>query len=234
MRCSQRPGRLVELIAIASVVATGVAGCEEGTGPSREIRMEAVTPTSLVGMVGQQVTPVPTVVVTDTEGTPLAGEFVHFSAGSKGTVAGGVVETDATGIAAPESWTLGGALGPQSLSARVARISVLFRVTAEIGPPREIWVVEGHGQSGAVNTLLPEPIRVWVEDGFGHGIADAPVTFSVISGGGGLIGASPVTDSAGYVEAAWTLGPSEGLQEGRAQSGTVEGIFAAMATAAIP
>lgn len=218
---------------VAAMVA--ISACSGGTEPAARVRVEAVTPTTLAGVVGRDVSPVPTVMVTDGGGVPVVGELVYFSLNDPGASVGvRAVETNAAGFASAVWWTLGTRAGPQSLTARARAETVLFTATAESGPASEIGPMEGNGQVGRPGELLPNHLRAQVNDGdgFWNAVVGARVTFTVISGGGTVEPLSSVTDSAGYVEAMWTLGATVGLQEVEVRSGGAQAIFSASACAA--
>lgn len=68
----------------------------------------------------------------------------------------------------------------------------------------------GDGQSAAPDTTLKNPLVVELVDGTGKGVAGKTVQFQVTVGNGNFNKAQSInvtTDSAGYAEAYWTLGP---------------------------
>ncbi len=77
------------------------------------------------------------------------------------------------------------------------------------GVAPQVFIVGGNGQTGPAGTFLPQSLEVKVSNSAGVGAANAPVTFSVTSGGGGISqlssGATQSTistraDSAGQAE----------------------------------
>jgi tricorn protease-like protein len=91
---------------------------------------------------------------------------------------------------------------------------------AAIGPtPTDVTlsIVSGNAQSAAVNTQLPNDIRVQVLSA-GKPVADFAVDFVVTSGGGSVFGGAEVTNSSGYADELWTLGPRLGPQTLAARS----------------
>jgi hypothetical protein len=98
-------------------------------------------------------------------------------------------------------------------------------------------VVSGNSQSGPVNTQLPQPIRVRITDSNGNPVPNFVVNFVATSGGGSVFGEAEETNSSGYVDELWTLGPRLGAQTLAAQSvnsstgaGVTYGTFTATAT----
>jgi hypothetical protein len=89
----------------------------------------------------------------------------------------------------------------------------LFAETSTVGPPTQIVVEMGDGQTGVVGQPLPSPLELEVLDSGGNPVAYVPVTFTVQSGGGTLNGSSTLqvsTDVNGMANALLTLGQQEG------------------------
>jgi hypothetical protein len=84
--------------------------------------------------------------------------------------------------------------------------------TAPITSPVRLTIVSGSGQSAPVNTLLPQTIRVRVLNSSGQPVPNFVVDFVVTSGGGSVFGGAEVTNSSGYADELWTLGPRLGAQ----------------------
>jgi len=216
---------------VAVLAAIGVAGCDVPTDPPSGLWLEAVTSITLEGTVGQVVDPTPTVSVTGEDGVPRMGVLIRFDLWEgSGSVEVTAVETDSTGLASVGAWTLGARAGSQYLVAWVGSARIYFVATAQAGPPAEIEHVRGDGQIGDAGAPLPIALGARVLDGpLGNRVSGAPVTFTVISGGGVITSADELTDLGGYAGAAWTLGPSLGRQEVRFQSSGLEAVFTAFA-----
>ncbi len=73
-------------------------------------------------------------------------------------------------------------------------------------------VVAGGGQKAPVNTALPQAVRVQVLDNSGHPVPNFLLNFVVTSGGGHVFGGVEETNSSGYADEQWTLGPRLGPQ----------------------
>jgi hypothetical protein len=73
-------------------------------------------------------------------------------------------------------------------------------------------VVSGNTQSGPVNTRLPNAIRVQVLNSAHQPVPNFLLDFVVTSGGGSVFGGAELTNSSGYAEERWTLGPRLGPQ----------------------
>ena len=78
--------------------------------------------------------------------------------------------------------------------------------------PVSLNVVGGGSQRAPVNTTLPQAIRVQVLDNSGHPVPNFLLNFVVTSGGGHVFGGVEETNSSGYADEQWTLGPRLGPQ----------------------
>lgn len=94
-------------------------GGGDASGPGKQpANIAANSSTTVTAPPGAQVTELPSVLVSDASGRPLAGAPVTFTITSGGgTETGGSATTDASGIATVGSWTLGSASGANTLSA---------------------------------------------------------------------------------------------------------------------
>src|SRR5262249_52919793 len=131
-----------------------------------------------------------------------------------GSLSGANALTNAAGIAAVGSWTLGTVAGSNTLSASTPGFSltpVTFTATAAPGAPAHLTIVAGDNQSAPVASAVTTAPPVLVTDSFGNPVANITVAFAVTSGGGSLTGANAVTNAAGLATVgSWTLGPSPG------------------------
>ena len=155
----------------------------------------------------------PTVLVNDDLNRPLANVTVTFAVtAGGGTATGTSATTNANGLASVGSWTLGPAVGTNSLTATVANLTpVVFTATATVGAPATVTIHQGDNQSVQVGTNVPINPAVIVRDSAGNRLPGITVTFAVASGGGGVTGATAVTDTAGIATVgSWTLGSTAG------------------------
>jgi hypothetical protein len=89
-----------------------------------------------------------------------------------------------------------------------------------------------NGQTGVAGTALAQPISVQVEDQSGTAMANAAVTWTVVSGGGSVASTTSATDASGSATVVWTLGPVAGVDSVRASIGTgASAVITATATA---
>ena len=190
--------------------------------------------------VGTAVATSPSVRVADPFGNPVAGVSVTFAVASGGgTVAPTTaVTTNAAGVAAVTSWTLGTTAGTNTLTATSSGLAgspVTFTATGTAGPASTIAINAGDGQSATVGTAVAIPPSVIVRDQFNNPVAGVSVTFAVASGGGTVDPTTAVTTGADGIAAvtSWTLGATAGTNTLTATSSGLTGspvTFTATAT----
>ena len=150
----------------------------------------------------------PAVLLKDAGGNPVAGARVTFSvSGGGGSLTGGTQLTNAAGVATLGSWTLGTIAGPNTLTASAPGVTpVVFTATGLAGAAASIVKVAGDLQSAIVNTIVPIVPQVRIVDQFGNPVSGTTVS-AVTSGGGSVVNATPVSDSAGIASVGgWRLG----------------------------
>lgn len=162
--------------------------------------------------------------VVNTNGAPVPNQQVTFSVvKSDGVLTSSTQQgqqvtavTDQNGQASVQ-FQLGSRVGvgnnQVSVTAAGYTGQALFCETSTVGPPSQIVVEMGDGQSGVVGQPLPSPLELEVLDSGGNPVAYVPVTFTVQSGGGTFNGNSTLqvsTDINGMANALLTLGQQEG------------------------
>jgi hypothetical protein len=211
---ASRSGAIIVLLAfIACGGGEGGGGGPGPMGPNGPSTITANSSTTLTGVAGSVVSPSPSIIVKDQNGTALAGVAVTFGVTSGGgSVSGGAVTSDASGIATVGSWTLGTTAGANVLSASVASLTaVTFTATATAGAAATMTKTAGDNQSGAPGTAVAVPPSVTVNDAHGNPKSNIVVTFAVASGGGSVAGGSATTNASGVATVgSWTLGGSAG------------------------
>jgi hypothetical protein len=189
----------VEFIADAKAGAPASVSAQSGASQS--------------AIVGTAVATVPIAIVRDQFANPVPDVAVTFAvAQGGGVIAGGTVTTDAAGTGRPTSWTLGTAVGLNSITASVAGVAspATFTATATVGPPASLSTVTGTGQSGVVNSALATIPTFRAADAFGNSIVGATVAFT-LEGGGSTVNSSASTGNDGVASSgAWTLGRTAG------------------------
>jgi 5-hydroxyisourate hydrolase-like protein (transthyretin family) len=165
------------------------------------------------GAAGSAVAVAPSVIIKDANGNPVAGVSVTFSVASGGgSVAGATVATNSAGIASVGSWTLGPAVGVNTLTATSGSLAaVTFTATANAGAPASLAKNSGDTQTAIAGSAVATAPSVIVKDATGNPAAGVTVTFTVASGGGSVTGATASTNSAGIATVgSWTLGLTAG------------------------
>jgi hypothetical protein len=160
--------------------------------------------------VGQQLAGAITVRVNDARGNPIAGETVNFTV----TQGGGSLSspsgvTDAIGQTST-SWTLGTVAGSQLARSSAGAVgAVTFTALALAGPPADVLVAAGQGQTAIENTAVAVAPAVRVRDQFNNNRPNATVTFAVTGGGGSVVSSVATTGTDGIATAGrWTVGPA--------------------------
>jgi hypothetical protein len=105
-------------LSAAHVGVGGLTGSFSRIGWALPAQMAVNAGDGQTAVVGTAVVTPPSVIITDSSGTPISGETVTFSVGSGGgSITGGVTTTGTNGVASVGSWTLGGAAGTNTLIA---------------------------------------------------------------------------------------------------------------------
>jgi hypothetical protein len=126
MKLMGKGWRAVALAALAAA-CTGDGGTETPVATT----LTATSPATQTAVAGTPVATAPSVRVLDQDGAAMQGVTVTFTASSGGSVASPTATTDAAGNATAGSWTLGAALGTQTVTATVASLTpVQFSATA--------------------------------------------------------------------------------------------------------
>jgi hypothetical protein len=180
------------------------------TMPDVPSSIQQITGGATSGTVGQNLPVAPGVTLGDRFGNPVPGAVVTFTA-SAGTVVGGTQTTNAAGQARATGWQLGTTAGPQSWTARSGQASASFQIEALAAAPSELSALEGTDQTAPIGFEVAVRPAVTLSDAFGNAARNAPVTFSVTSGGGTVLGGSTVTDVLGVARVqSWRLGMDPG------------------------
>lgn len=188
---------------------------------------------------GNQVSTPPSVLVTDAFGNPVSGVSVTFAVTSGGgSITGGAQSTNASGIAAVTSWTLGSTAGVNTLSATSTGLSgspITFTATGNPGNATNIALVQGSGQTGTVGSPLATTLQVLVTDNLANPVQG--VTVGWATGSGSLTPASSVTNASGIATTSWTLGTTPGAVSATGSVGGLTGspvLFSATANPGAP
>jgi hypothetical protein len=210
------------------VHATGTAGPPAVLAPSAGNGQFAV--------VGRPVVVRPAVEVTDAYFNPLAGVTVIFRVTSGGgTITDSTPISDASGIAALGSWTLGPTAGLQRLTVTLPSAAAILDLLG-FGTPATVLASAGNGQSANAGTLVATPPAVLAVDGDGQPLAGVAIVFAVESGGGTVLDGAQQTGLDGIARAGgWILGLTPGANVMAAQvTGLAPTRFMATGVAAVP
>ena len=74
-------------------------------------------------------------------------------------------------------------------------------------------IVSGGGQSGRAGEELAEPLIIRATDAQGRVLTGVTVVFVVTQGGGSLYATGVLTNTLGYAQNFWTLGPTPGAPQ---------------------
>ncbi|HET9065918.1 MAG TPA: Ig-like domain-containing protein [Gemmatimonadales bacterium] len=227
----------IRLTSLILVIALGCGGDPVGPSVGPPATISFVGGSTQTGTVGVATPTPPAAKVTDASGTGVAGVQVVFDVlAGGGTISGDSAITNAQGIATVGSWQLGPALGVQTLRVQAVGKPLLatLNVAATAGPPASIQVVEGASGLSAIvsQPVLTTPV-VRIRDMFGNPIANATVSWTVLSGGGAIVGPSTTTtDASGRTTVqGWVLGSTAGSNS--LQARTTTGITAVITATSI-
>ena len=185
-----------------STSATGVSGA---TSSAFDITAGAAAKISISAGDGQSATvntnvaTAPAVLVTDANGNPVAGVSVTFAIGVGGGSFSGTnpATTDASGIAAITTWTLGTTAGANTLTATATGFSgggnpVTFNATGTAGAATQL-VFTAQPTDTTILTNISPPVVVTAEDAFGNVDQSftGSVTLTLLGGVGPLTGSNP-------------------------------------------
>ena len=167
--------------------------------------------------VGTAVATAPSAIVRDVSGNPVSGVPVTFGVASGGgtILPAAPVSTNASGIAAATTWTLGTLAGPNSVTATATGLTgspVTFTATGTAGAATTLAANSVMSQSDTVGLPVAAPPSVKVTDANGNPVQGVAVTFAVTGGGGAIVPTAPVATNASGLATltSWTLGNSIG------------------------
>ncbi|MDB4950229.1 MAG: hypothetical protein JWM27_2878 [Gemmatimonadetes bacterium] len=158
--------------------------------------------------VNTAVSTAPRVLVTDQYGNPVPSVSVTFApASGGGSVTGGTVSTNGSGLASVGSWKLGTTAGANSLTATAGVLSTTFSATATPDVPATITKTAGDLQTGTSGAAVAIAPAVHVVDQYNNAVPGVTITFTIAGGGGSRTVFTPTTDGSGNAAVgSWTLG----------------------------
>ena len=163
----------------------------------------------------------PAVLISDAFNNPVSGTSVTFAVASGGgSVTGSPATSGTNGIATITAWTLGATAGANTLTATKTGLTgspITFTATGVAASTNILAITAGNTQSATVNTAVGTDPSVIVRDSSNNPVAGIPITFTVFSGGGSVVGGSTTTNASGIATVtSWTLGTTAGSNELRA------------------
>jgi adhesin/invasin len=179
----------------------------------------------------------PAVIVRDGFNNPVSGVTVTFTlTGGGGTIvpaSPAAIQTDAAGIAALTTWTLGAASGVNTLSAASGSLSgspVVFTATATSGPVSAALSSVGAapGSIAASSGATTSTVTVTARDQSGNPIAGATVVVAA-TGSGNTVTQPGVTNASGVATGAL----SSTAAETKTVSATINGVAVTQTAAVI-
>ncbi|MEP7325897.1 MAG: hypothetical protein ABI836_08120 [Gemmatimonadota bacterium] len=164
--------------------------------------------------------PEPLRVLVTRDGVPVGAQGVEWMVDSgQGVFSPAASITGPDGIATSR-WTLGIHSGSYQSRVQLAGqtgSAVTFTATAVPNFAFTMEIASGDGQTGPVNTELPEPLIARVGDEFNNAFPGASVEWSVLSGDASVATATTTSDADGLTSATINLGPTPGPIQVRAK-----------------
>src|SRR5213082_2575442 len=210
-----------------SFTATGTAGNAGSIAVSGGDKQTAT--------VNSAVATPPAVVVKDAHGNPVQGVSVTFAVGlGSGSITGASQTTNASGIAAVGSWTLGTAAGQNTLTATAPGVNgspITFTASGTAGAPSAArsLVVATPGTITASTGASAATITVTANDEFGNPVSGVTVTLS--SSGTNNALTQPTGPTGANGQATGTLSSTKA--ETKTIGATLNGITQVTATASV-
>lgn len=189
---------------------------------------QMIDPGNFVEQVGTIDVPVQlTATVTDSAENPVPGVTVNWSRiEGNGSPTAASSTTDSSGRAGV-TFTPGTVAGNNRVTANASGVNgVEYLVWTRALAAERIVIHDGNSQTGEPAQPLAQPIRVRVEDHYGNGVYNEPVTFAVTSGGGHVERTTLRTDPSGLAATTWVPG-SPGAQGAHATWNATTVTFAA-------
>ena len=184
----------------ASAISTPVA-----LGVGAPASMELVAGDAQTAVVGTPVATPPSVLVKDATGNAVAGVPVNFVVtGGGGTVSGEDQITGSDGTATVAKWTLGAAVGQNTLEARIGTSGVsgnpvVFHATGTVGAlsTAKSTVTAAPATIAASSGGATSTVTVTALDGFGNPVANVAVVISATGSGNTFVQPSATTNAQG-------------------------------------
>lgn len=180
--------------------------------PGPMVGLVSASPT-VSGIVGTDVTTLPSAKAVDAYGNGVPGIFVQFAMwAGNGTITGTRQETNESGIATVGSWKLGPQTGQQSIRAddHITGATTMLHAIALPAPASQLVIIDGNAQTGQAGKRLCISPVIAVRDQYGNGVGQIPIVFTPGAGSGSVTEGSVVSSATtGYATVGtWTLSAS--------------------------
>jgi hypothetical protein len=202
--------------ALSVAALLGSSACSEtSTSPAVDPAttvVEAVTQTSISGIVGAAASPAPVVRLSDSKThQPLPNIPVEFRVVTDGGyVTNAIVATDAKGQASPGEWRFATRPGSSALSVYLnGTYKLQFTATLLTDVPAQLVAAAPTDQASLPGESVQGP-SVNVRDQFDNPVSGILVSFTVTDGGGALEKSEATTVNGFAGSSKWTLGTSTG------------------------
>jgi protocatechuate 3,4-dioxygenase beta subunit len=201
--------------------------------PDAAARIEPLGTATRQGSAGSALADSLSARVLDFFGNPVPGVQVMWAVRSGGgQISPATSTTNAAGIARA-SWTLGGRVDiVQGAEASVAGVvpRAQFTATAGLTPGTTFTITGGNGQTGQINTQLPQPLRVVVRRADGTPLPGIPVEWAPTPESGSVTPSTSLTNASGEATTTWRLGSRIGANQVVATIRDVSSTLAAQVT----
>jgi len=224
------PRRAIRLCTwIAALAVSACSKGDGGTAPVRPASIQAVSAVIPTATVGTALGTSPTFTVADASGNALGGIAISVVvSGGGGSLVGAPTKTTA-GPTSVGTWTLGTTAGTNTITVTVSGLTPLsVTATGMPGAPAKVVATGGDGQTALAGALVATPLSAAVQDQYGNGIPNLPVTFASTAGGGTVTPSLLTTNANGVAAgAAWRLGNKGGTQAATATASAGSTSFSA-------
>ena len=237
MMSPSSPLRAVRLCTwIAALALSACSKGDGGTAPVRPASIRAVSAVIPTATVGTTLATSPTFTVADASGNALEGIAISVVVSGGG---GSLVGAPTKSMAGPTSvgtWTLGTTAGTNTITVTVSGLTPLsITVTGTPGAAAKVVVTGGDGQTALAGAQVATALSAAVQDQFGNGISNVPVTFASTAGGGTVTPGLLTTNANGVASgAAWLLGNKGGTQTATATASGFSTSFSATIQSSFP
>jgi hypothetical protein len=213
---------------LAAAFAMAACSGSEGTAPAKPTAVQAVSGSGASATVGTALASSPTFKVTDASGNAVANVAVTIAVTGGGGSLSGAPTKSSSGATSVGTWTLGTTAGTNTITVTVAGLTPLtITATGTAASASKVTAAPSNVATAKAGDVIASPVVFAVQDQYGNGVANQPVTFTVTAGGGSVTPSTATTDASGNASTTWRLGNRGGTQTLSAVSGTFSTTFTA-------